>query len=253
MSVPAPEPGSESAWLSLHSEGEAEVARLNTSGALESREQLPGPQEAEIGYRGTAGPITCPAPHDCWMATDEGTNPITHEQSTPGWIFHLTNGTEYPQDTDPNFAGIISYRPPDASVPVVYPELPPEDDSLANQVTLPTQSGPPTTQPSAQSGPPASKAKPLVMHVKSRLLRGRTLVISFVLTAPAHVQLIGRRGKRVVARTRAQSLRTGAHKLSLSLNPADWPTKLKFEVTPLEAPTPASSGGSAGGSDTVST
>jgi hypothetical protein len=233
----APEPGSENVWLSLASELNAKVARMNANGELEAPLVFPGPDEPEVGNRGTAGPINCPAPHDCWMAT------------TTGWLFHYTDGTQYAQDTDPNFAGVITYRPPDAGVPVVYPDLPPVDDSLANQVAPVPTSALSVPAPSTPAKP--VKAKALVRRVKSRLVRGRVLVISFVLTARAHVQLIGRRNHHVVAKTRAESLRAGAHTLSLSLNPAVWPTKLNFEVTPVGAPT--AGGGSVGGSDTIST
>jgi hypothetical protein len=238
QSAPAPEPGSESAWLSRGSERDARVAHLNASGALEEQ-TLPGSQEPELGNLGGAGAITCPAEHDCWMATGAG------------WLFHLTDGTEYPQDTDPNFAGVISYRPLDEGELDIYPIGQPLDDSLANQVA-PT---PPSTQPASAEAPSPKHvhAKPLVTHVKSRLLHHRVLVISFVLTARAHVQLIGRRNKLVVAKTRAESLRAGAHHLSLELNPARWPTKLKFEARPIEASSPSGGGSSGGGSDTIGT
>jgi hypothetical protein len=239
-STPAPEPGSESAWLSLRNgSGNAVVGRLDSAGALAEVQTLPRRQESsEVGYRGTAGPITCPAPHDCWMATEEGTNPATGGRTTPGWLFHLTDGSQYPQDADPNFAGVITYRPPDAGVPLIYPDLPPADDSLANQIVIAPPSNPPEQAPTSPAK--RAKAKSLLTHVKSRLEHGRVLIISFVLTARAHVQIVGRRGKRVVAKTREESLHAGAHELSLSLDPANWPTKLQFEARPGGASASAS-------------
>jgi hypothetical protein len=244
----APEPGTGGAWLSLVEGGggdSAQVALLEGNGKLAESDTLPGLKDP-VGARGNAGPIACPAVHDCWMAT------IRSGQASGGWLFHLTDGSQFPQDTDPNFAGVISYRPPDAGVPVIYPDVPPVDDSLANQQPPPALTGPPEQAPA----PPVKykKRRPLVLHVKSRFLHGRVLVISFTLTARAHVQLVGRRSSKIVARTRNESLRPGPHRLSLSLDPVHWPTKLQFKATPIGASAPA--GGEAGGSgsdNTVST
>jgi hypothetical protein len=251
----APEPGAPSAWLSLRGGTGAEVARLEAlepqrSGEPAARivevDSLPEADE-QIGSHGEAGPIVCPAAHDCWMATaGEGS-------AQAGWLFHLTGEPEhpaqtegYPQDTDPNFAGVISYRPPDSGVPTIYPDLPPLDDSLANQ-----QQAPPTPSGNPQAGStatrPAKKGKPLLEHVKSKLLHHRVLVITFTLTARAHVQLLAHLKHRLVASTRRLSLRAGSHQLSLSLNPAHWPTGLQFKATPIGASSvPQASGGAEG-------
>ncbi len=241
----APEPGTGDAWLSIGGlgGGSAQVVLLEANGTVAETDSLPGPQDP-VGSRGEAGPIVCPAIHDCWMATNQS--------GQGGWLFHLTDGSQYPQDIDPNFAGVIAYRPPDASVPVIYPDVPPLDDSLANQQPPPAPIGTPEHPPA----PPDrhKKRRALVLHVKSRFLHGRVLEISFMLTARAHVRLVGRRLSKVVARTREESLRPGRHKLSLSLDPAHWPTKLQFEATPIGAPAP--SGGETSGStsnNTVST
>jgi hypothetical protein len=236
----APEPGTKSAWLSLLSQTgkSAEVGLLEADGALAETDSLPGPEE-HLGSLGEAGPIACPAEGDCWMAT------------TQGWLFHL--GGEYPQDNDPYFESLISYRPPDAGVPIQYPIAPPPDDSLANQKPL---SAAPDSSGEAPAAPVKRKpGKALVTHIESRFVDRRVLVISFTLTARAHVQLVGRRKSKVVARTRDESLRAGRHVLSLSLNPADWPTKLQFKATPAGKSAPSSGGevSSSGGSDTVST
>jgi hypothetical protein len=246
--APAPEPGgNEDAWLSLARNAEPNVGRrarvvlLGAGGQIVEEALLPGPQDEEVGFRGTAGPITCPAAHDCWMATEAG------------WLFHLTNGTQYSEDTDPSFAGVITYRPPDSGVPVIYPDAPPLDDSLANQKPLETVVAP-LAEPAAQPTK-AKQGKALVLHIKSRFLHRRVLQITFTLTGRAHVQLLGRRKGKVIAKTRDESLRPGRHKISLSLNPADWPTKLQFKATPIgaKAPSGESSPGSSSGGDTVST
>lgn len=217
----APEPGGEDAWLSLAGGARvAQLALLEADGNIARTETLPIPTEG-VGFRGYAGPITCPAAHDCWMATEEG------------WLFHLSEDMLEPRDEDPMFDGadgVINSRPRDGGVASVYPPEFAEDDSLANQQVIKVESEPPKQSAVKQ----AKKRKPrkLVKHVESRLLKHRTLVISFTLTAKAHVQLIARRENAVVAQTPRRSLRPGAHTLSLTLNPARWPTKLQFEAKP---------------------
>ncbi len=247
----APEPGTNSAWLSLEDGGaDATVALLEAKapqrqgeagGAVVEIDQLPGPQDP-VGFRGHAGPIACPAKNDCWMVTNEG------------WLFHLTDGTPSVPDTDPLFDGedgVIAYRPPDDGIPAIYPDGFAEDDSLANQ--QPAQPLTATPEQPARSRPKTKKAKPLVEDVKSRFLHHRTLVISFTLTARAHVQLIGRQKRNVVASTPRESLRPGTHKLSLRLNPAKWPTKLQFVAKPIGHSAPATGTEDSNSADTVGT
>jgi hypothetical protein len=237
----APVPGTESAWLSLSGDGNsAHVALLEANGTVAEEKELPEAGEA-VGDRGQAGPIACPAREDCWMATSEG------------WLFHLNGGGPLAPNTDPLFDGedgVIAYRPPDAGLPGVYPDGFAEDDSLANEPPAPPVA--PAAAVTSPKPPAAKKAKPLVKDLKSRFLHHRMLVITFILTASAHVQLIARKQKRVVAKTRREALRAGAHRLSLSLDPARWPTKLSFEAEPIGAPTSSSPEGSEAG-DTVST
>jgi hypothetical protein len=245
----APMPGTESAWLSLDGGADtAQVALLEANGAVAAVDELPEAGE-DVGFRGTAGPIACPALNDCWMAS----NPTA--STAGGWLFHLTDGAPLESDTDPLFDGedpVIASRPLDSGVPVVYPDGFAEDDSLANQQPAPAPTAPPEeTTPLA---PKAKKAKPLVKDVKSRFLHHRTLVIAFTLTAKAHVQLIARAKGRVVAETREASLRAGSHQLSLTLDPARWPTKLSFEAKPIGV-SPSSQSGSESSNlgDTVGT
>jgi hypothetical protein len=244
----APEPGGEGAWLSLMRGGGVgvEVALLRPDGTLAERKVLPEEGE-QVGFRGEAGPIACPAAHDCWLATSSAKNPVTEQVTVPGWLFHFTDGSQYPQNTDPLFDGedpVIAFRPPDEGVPVIYPDVPPVDNSLANQQPPPPPTGAAEQVPSSSTG--SKRSKPLVTHVKSRFLHRRVLVISFTLTARAHVQLIGRRRREVVARTRREALRPGRHQLSLSLDPKRWPTKLQLKATPIGALAPASGSESSG-------
>ena len=49
--------------------------------------------------RGSAARIACPAPNECWMVT------------WAGWLFHYSDGTPLPLDTDPAFQGTIELPP----------------------------------------------------------------------------------------------------------------------------------------------
>jgi hypothetical protein len=196
-----------------------------------------GPAQG-VGDRGNAGPIACPEANDCWLATDQG------------WLFHYTDGSQLPVDTDPNFAGVITFRPTDAGVPQLPPDLPPADDSLANQQPAPPQQA---TKPPVQLVYPTTpliKGKP-----KGRVVRGSTLELTFTLTAAAHVQLVAEhvtktRSKHrtvthtaIVAQTRRMTLGKGRHTISLKLDPRHWPNALNLKATrvvPLK-PVPASS------------
>jgi len=117
---------------------------------------------------------------------------------------------------------VITYRPPDAGVPTVQP--------AGTIVPTAVPPPPPVDQiPTTPSG--HSRAKPLLSHIgKGRLVHRTTLQLSFVLSARAYVQLIGRRHGRVVAETRRRRLSAGRHTVSLRLNPRRWPTALALKV-----------------------
>jgi len=207
----AADPGSSAAWVSLAGgPSGAEVARIEADGTVGAPTQLPEPGE-RLAPQGGAGPIACPAANDCWAATTEG------------WLFHL--GGNYPEDHDPYFQSLITYRPPDAGVPFVAPESFPEDDSLANQQPAPPLSPPPPPTPA-----PLTTHVPLFSHVRDRLLHGRTLALSFTLAAKSHVRLRALRAKRTVAATRRRVLAAGRHTLRLRLSRRAWPTKLDLQV-----------------------
>jgi hypothetical protein len=216
----AAEPRAAAAWVTIQSNDLlAHVDRLTAAGTLSEQDTLGLAQG--VGKRGGAGPLTCPGPHDCWLATDQG------------WLFHLTDGTRLTQDTDPNFQQIITYRPFDGGTPQIPPDDPPADDSLANQAPPVLPAATPTVQVSTASGP-------LVEHVRSRLIKRDTLQLTFTLTAAARVQLLARRKGRVIARTRLTKMRAGKTRvLRLRLNPRRWPTKLDLRATrehPASAP-----------------
>jgi hypothetical protein len=247
----APEPDSERAWLSLQGGEGALVDQLEAStcepthgtmvpcGKVIAADQLPEEGE-EVGDLGHAGPIVCPAAEDCWIAT------YSEAQGKPsGWLYHLTRGSSEEPNKDPLFDGedgVIAYRPHDSGVPGTYTDEFAEDDSLANRQVI--------KAPVEQPKPPVErvvkrKAKRLVKKVTSKLLRHRTLAIAFTLTAKAHVQLVARRYRVVVAKTPRETLRPGRHTISLTLSPQRWPTKLQFEAKPIGGGG-SSQGGSAG-------
>jgi hypothetical protein len=211
----AAEPGAAAAWITIRSsDGEAHVARLTAAGKLSEKEVLGEAQS--VGQRGEAGPIVCPAVEDCWLATNQG------------WLFHLTKkSSTLPLDTDPNFAGVIAFRPSDGGVPQIPSNEPPPDDSLANQVP-PTPPAPPPVQPINR------ETKALVTDERTHVTHRYTLELSFKLTVKARVQLLASHGRHQVAKTDMQTLKAGRHTLLLRLNPHEWPNKLNLKATALE-------------------
>ncbi len=246
-------PAGESAWLGLDSApnsskepvAPALVARLSSGGIVSQREQLPSAaEEAEgVGAKGAADKLTCPAPHDCWLATRQG------------WLFHLSTpagrSAELANpDTDPAFskAQPITFRPPDEGVPAVVPDAPPIDDS-----GLPGEAPPATTQlaETASPEPELRVPVPLLTNVHSRLVHGTTLELRFHLAVKARVRLLAKRRARVVASTPMRTLAAGNRALSLHLDRRRWPTKLDLETHALaKLPTVSSRGAS---TTTVST
>ena len=228
----AAEPGLPAAWVALgSSDNEAHIDRVEADpgegvgkqgkGKV-SVEEVPLGEAQKLGPRGSAGPIACPAVNDCWLAT------------STGWLFHLTEDSEntertdgYPEDTDPNFAGVIAFRPPDESVLQVPSIEPPPEESTALESNVPSE-----TTPKAAS---TRTTKALVTDVSSHIVHRYTLELSFRLTVKARVQLVASRKSRRVAETAKKTLKAGKHMLTLRLNPRSWPNKLNLKATPLEA------------------
>jgi hypothetical protein len=229
----AAEPGSGDAWVSLGGgEGAAEVAQIQADGTVVAATQLPHPGE-DLARKGAAGAIACPAQGDCWLATVDG------------WLFHL--GGQYPEDDDPYFENLITYRPPDASIPFLAAEDYPEDDSGDNPPTIPAPPPPPPKKTQAKVH------EALFSHVKVRLLKGARLALSFTLATKSHVRLLALRHKQTVASTRRYVLDHGRHTLKLHLSLRAWPNKLKLRVKAIgKVPlVNASSGGGQSGESNV--
>ena len=216
----APEPGSESAWLgfvTVPEEGAAgqnaaTLARVGAHGEVSEPTRLPAASEG-FAHKGNAGPITCPAAGQCWMAT------------VGGWLFHY--GTSLPQDTDPAMHVLITSRPSDNGQLSLPPDELPEDDSGSE---LPAEEPAPLPIEKPRHKKPA---RTLVSAVKQKVVDQTLLVLSFKLHARAHVQLLAKQGKKVVAKTRRSVLGKGTHQLKLRLDRKRWPNHLAFEVHPL--------------------
>ena len=244
----AAEPGSESAWVALSSpanaaEGsvaQALVARLSSDGTVSERQALPSPGEG-TGPKGAAKDVTCAAPGDCWLAT------------TQGWLFHLTTpagrlAEESDPDSDPDFSGPITFRPPDEGVPQVVPDAPPADDSgLLGE--LPASNGSQLETAIREREPKVTV--PLLSQIHTRL-KGTTLELRFRLAVKARIRLLAKRGTSVVASTPMRTFAAGERKLLLALDRRRWPTKLTLQTHALAA-LPIASGGGGSSVNAVST
>ena len=228
-------PGSDDAWATVQSFAErgsttarARVAHLLPDGSA-TVVKLP----AGGAGRGAAAKIEFTGPNDGWMVTEGG------------WVYHYTDGSTHPRDTDPAFASTIEFRP-NESVAQAIPDLPPADDS---QLFAPPPP-PPTTTP--QTKPPKVKHYKALMFkiAKPRVDRQLRLHISFRLRRKAKVQLIATRHHRAVARSRYVLLRPGKHALTLQLARDRWPDGLKFRTADV---TLKQGGGGSGGGDPYAT
>jgi hypothetical protein len=246
--------GAESAWLALTSGRNAAqdpvapalVARLASDGTVTERQSLPSAEESleGVGPKGSAEKVACPAPHDCWVATSQG------------WLFHLTTPAGraaelQAPDTDPAFNGpLITFRPPDAGIPPVVPDAPPVDNS-----GLPGEASPlaGTLLETPEAQIESRVAVPLLSNIRTHLVHGTMLVVSFHLAVQARLRLIAKRKKQVVASTRSRTFTTGNRKLTVRLSRKRWPTKLDLQSRAL-APLPTvSTKGSGAASNSVST
>jgi hypothetical protein len=245
----AAEPGAESAWFGLDSPSDyakatspledeqgsateyARVARIAANGELsaEDEQTLPGSSEVGTGAKGAAFTMTCPGPHDCWLAT------------TRGWLFHLSTEQERKEqeeglrkDADPAFETLITERPADKGLPLPVPVSLADDDSgLPGELT--TATAVPRVESAQREG--SRVTLPLLSHVRSRLLHGDTLELRFRLAVKARLKLIAKRDKHVVAATAQRTLAAGNRSLKLRLDPKRWPTKLTLQQHAL-APLP---------------
>ncbi len=210
-------------WVSYRRVGELEdgparLARIDPEGNVGEPVTLPGPSEG-LGRKGPAGPVACTGPEQCWMATEGG------------WLFHL--GPNPQQDTDPALHALVTYRPPDASLPSVPPVSLPEDNSGAGGAGGKEPSGEPLP---LDEEPLPKKAKPLYSKLRQKLLAGNVLQLSFKLRVKAKVRLVAKRHGKVVGQTAPVTLTPGSRQVRLRLDPKRWPTKLDLQVDAVKKP-----------------
>ncbi len=218
----AAEPGSEYAWLAFRGEGEHEVAshqarltRVHADGTVDPEIRLPAEGEG-LSAHGPAGPIACPAAEQCWLATERG------------WLFHL--GADPAPNADPAMHALITFRPPDDSLPFVPPVDLPEDDSGAASPFEYKGAG---EEPEKEPERRLPRSKPLLAKLHQQVIGGKVLELTFVLRAKAHVRLVAKRKQRVVAETPRYTMGSGPRRLRLRLDPDRWPTKLDLQVHPV--------------------
>jgi hypothetical protein len=214
----AAEPSDERVWVGFRGEAEIEgsysarLTRVHADGTLDEEIRLPTPGE-ELGPHGAAGPIACPAPEQCWMATERG------------WLFHL--GPDLPQDTDPAMHALIDFRPPDDSLPFVPPvELPEDDSGAISQYEYQALEELPQEEGKRSS----VRGRPVLTGLNQKVIGNRLLELTFVLHAKAHVRLIAKYKRAVVASTPRYTMGKGHRSLRLQLDPKRWPTKLDLQV-----------------------
>ncbi|HTQ68968.1 MAG TPA: hypothetical protein VMI13_09795 [Solirubrobacteraceae bacterium] len=220
----AAEPGDGGVWIGLEhaeSQEQAVLLHLGAQGEELSAEVLPSPQErAEgVGDNGAVSRLACPQAGDCWMATSKG------------WLYHLAPASErtLAPNGDPAFEKLISYRPPDQGLPQVAQDAPPADISGFREQGI-AEIG---SIAEAKATPESMVTLPLLSHVRSKLLKGSKLQLSFHLSVKARVKLLAQRKKKVVAATAMQTFAAGNRRLLLQLNPRRWPTKLSLKTKAL--------------------
>ena len=202
------------------------LVHISAQGQVLGVQVLPTQQERELPSNagGAVERLVCPAREDCWMATYNG------------WLYHLAPSGErsLPRSELPGFpeGQVITERPHDEGVPQEVVDAPPPDTSGLREEQQELGSVPGT-----KGAEEAKVTLPLVSHVHSRLIKGSVLQLSFHLAVKARVQLIAKRGKKVIAHTANRVLGRGNHTLELHLNPRHWPTKLALSTEAL-APLP---------------
>ena len=235
-------PGSTDAWVAdqpfadrASATAKAKVALLHADGTS-ALFTLPS---AGAG-RGSAARVACPAPNDCWMVT------------SAGWVFHYTDGTQFPQNTDPVFASVINFRPNEAAAQFV-PDTQPPDDSI-NPITV-----------VVQKPPKPKKIPPLIKNIRkpkvfaAPALHGYALVLTLYVTRSGKVQLLAYRHKKLVAKTKLWKVHKGWATFRLLLFRNKWPTSLAFVLvehgkrTVVGGPKQHHTTGGGGGGNTIST
>lgn len=224
----APVPGTESAWVADQALSErgsaterAKVVLIGAGGSV-AIDTLP----ASGAGRGSAQLVAATGPEEAWVAT------------SGGWLFHYTDGTLLPEDTDPAFTTAITQRPNESVAQFVSDTPPPDDSELF---------APPPVQVEAKAASePLPEVIPALLKDVKVARRGLTVTISFTLTRPADVQLLAKLRGKVIARTHKERLRPGKRTLALHLQRKRWPSALSFKTRELTKPKPVPDSGKEG-------
>ncbi|MFZ1154829.1 MAG: hypothetical protein WAN93_07995, partial [Solirubrobacteraceae bacterium] len=224
----SPVPDTSSAWVADQALTErasttdrAKVALIGANGSA-TPQTLP----ASGAGRGSAQLVAATGPEEAWMAT------------SAGWLFHYTNGTVLPENTDPAWASTITQRP-NESVAQFVSDTPPPDDS---QLFAP----PPVQVETKASGESLALVIPALLKNIKVARHGLTVTISFQLTRLADVELLAKLHGKVIARTRDMRLQAGSRKLQLRFERKRWPDALSFKTKELTKPKPVPAAGSEG-------
>lgn len=212
-------PGTTQAWAALvpfaereRTNAKAQVAQLDAATGAVSVETLP----ASGSGRGAAARVAFTSATDGWMVTNAG------------WLFHYTDGSAQPVDADPAFANAITTRPNEAAEQFV-PDSAPADDS---QLFAPP---PVAVETTTTEAPEPKPLKALITNVKKpKVSKKLVLSLSFRVNRRAKIQLIARRGRKVVAQTKNKTYKPGKVTLRLQLSRKRWPTGLRFKTKELE-------------------
>jgi hypothetical protein len=235
----APVPGTDSAWAAdqpysqrRSATASAKVVSIEPDGTTKT-DVLP----VSGAGRGSAQLVAATGPEEAWMAT------------SAGWLFHYTNGTVLPEDTDANWAGTITVRP-NESIEQFVSDTPPPDDS---QLFAP----PPVAVEAKSTEVPVAEVIPALLKDITVSRHGLTVTVKFQLSSLADVQLLAKLHGKTIARTRNERLGAGKHSLSLHLQRKRWPSGLSFKtkelVTPKPVPATSSEGSTGTGPDAVTT
>jgi hypothetical protein len=232
----APVPGTETAWVADQPSSQrgsttakAKVALIGADGST-TLDTLP----LSGAGRGSAQLIAAPGPEEAWLVT------------AAGWLFHYSDGSVLPEDTDPNWAGTITVRP-NESIAQFVPDTPPPDDS---ELFAPP---PVVVEKPANAEAPTPEIIPALLKNIRVNRHDLTVKVSFVLTRLADVQLVAKLHGKAIGRTAKERLKAGRHVLELSFSAKRWPTGLSFKTKELTKPKPVPATGGAGGSSSPGT
>lgn len=183
---------------------------------------------ANPGDRDSVSAISASASNDAWTATSGGVLPTGQYPIRPH-LYQFTDGQppNAPAGDDNENRPPIVFR-----VPPTYVQAPPAVVVVGPTVTTVTSHGATKTV----------KLKSAIYDVRVRRpVRQRTgkviLYITFKVRREVTVGVNALRGHRVVARSPVKTFRGASGRLSLVLNPAKWPTSLRF-VLPTAAGAP---------------